>query len=82
MCTKDITIAPVLEALDTLLSAGVNINAVDAMGNTPLHIAVSRGCFNTMAALLQRGAGAWLVNAEDDTAADLMQLPRSKRMKR
>ena len=39
-----------------MILAGVEINAMDAMGYTPLHISIEAGCIDTSAILLKNGA--------------------------
>ncbi|XP_014225913.1 serine/threonine-protein phosphatase 6 regulatory ankyrin repeat subunit B-like [Trichogramma pretiosum] len=50
----------------------VLINAQDNQGNTPLHLAVSKGNKNVVEYLLRRGADSSLANAEGQTALHII----------
>lgn len=54
-----------------LLGAGANVNARDARGMTPLHLAAATGQLHTARALLEGGAQADLRDAQGRTAYDL-----------
>jgi ankyrin repeat protein len=45
-------------------SGGTDLNAVDAFGNTALHVAVERGHISVVAALLEEGADIGLFNVQ------------------
>lgn len=66
-----LTICP-LTVPQMLASAGVNINAFDKNGNTPLHIAASNGLVGVIAALLQAGAKPNIKNKAGSTSLHLV----------
>lgn len=65
--------ASYVEVLQVMLDAGVDINAVDSTGNTPLHVAASHGRHDLVKFLLKKGATTYLMNDDDQTAADLLE---------
>ncbi len=60
-----------LDLVSRLLSAGAEVNAADAAGYTPLHLAASRGELSLVTRLLLCGAETSARTAEDRTGADL-----------
>ncbi len=60
-----------LDLVDRLLSAGAEVNAADAGGFTPLHLAASRGELSLVTRLLLRGAETSAKTAEGRTPADV-----------
>lgn len=64
-----------LDGLKTLLaSPGVQIDAVDEFGFTPLHLAADRGHEPIVALLLEHGADANIRDPDDETALSLAQV--------
>ncbi|KAJ7125673.1 ankyrin repeat-containing domain protein [Mycena crocata] len=53
--------------------AGVDLNARDAFGYTPLHLAADRGHFSVVKFLLERGADRTIKDEDDLCAAELAQ---------
>jgi ankyrin repeat protein len=60
-----------LEAVEILIAAGADVNAVGDMGETPLHVAVRRGNVAMAEALLKAGA-------RDDIRSEFESTPREK----
>jgi ankyrin repeat protein len=60
-----------LEAVEILISAGANVNAIGDMGETPLHVAISNQNPEMVAALLRAGA-------RDDIRSEFGSTPREK----
>ncbi len=58
-----------------LLDAGANINAKDAEGNTPLHIAAKKGYASKVQYLLSRGANPAIKNNQGQLPVDLVPEP-------
>lgn len=56
-----------------LIAAGVNVNARDDFGNTPLHIAIEKNFANIVYWLLQAGADPNIQDELDRTALELAQ---------
>jgi uncharacterized protein len=54
---------------------GADVNAVDHEGNTPLHLAASRGDTESILFLVSRGADVTRVNREGNTTADMANGP-------
>jgi uncharacterized protein len=54
---------------------GADVNAVDHEGNTPLHLAASRGDTESVLFLVSRGADVKRVNREGNTTADMANGP-------
>lgn len=54
---------------------GVDVNAVDHEGNTPLHLAASRGDNESILYLVSKGADVTGVNREGHTTADMANGP-------
>ena len=54
---------------------GADVNAVDHEGNTPLHLAASRGDTESVLFLVSRGADVRRVNREGNTTADMANGP-------
>jgi ankyrin repeat protein len=54
---------------------GADVNAVDHEGNTPLHLAASRGDTASILFLVSRGADVTRVNREGNTTADMANGP-------
>jgi ankyrin repeat protein len=54
---------------------GADVNAVDHEGNTPLHLAASRGDTESILFLVSRGADVMRVNREGNTTADMANGP-------
>ena len=54
---------------------GADVNAVDHEGNTPLHLAASRGDTESVLYLVSRGADVKRVNREGNTTADMANGP-------
>ena len=56
-----------------LLDSGLSTDAADAQGNTPLHLAASRGLSTVCELLLNAGANASACNGRAETPSDLAQ---------
>jgi ankyrin repeat protein len=54
---------------------GADVNAVDHEGNTPVHLAASRGDNETILYLVSKGADVTRVNREGNTTADMANGP-------
>ncbi|MGH9385294.1 MAG: ankyrin repeat domain-containing protein [Vicinamibacterales bacterium] len=54
---------------------GADVNAVDHEGNTPLHLAASRGDTESVLYLVSKGADVTRVNREGNTTADMANGP-------
>jgi len=54
-----------------LIRAGADLEATDAWGQTPLHVAVKEGKADVVEALLTAGASPWTRNAKGETPLDL-----------
>lgn len=65
-----------IEAL--VYSGGININAQDKYGNTPLHIALMRRDYKCAFRLLNEGANADIRNKEDLTPGDMFSMDDNK----
>ena len=59
------------EYIRDLLINGANINALDGMGNTPLHRFVSFSRFELIEVLIKAGANAAIQNKRNNTALDI-----------
>ena len=59
-----------LAAVELLLAAGANPNAVGDMGQTPLHVAISGGSVDIVAALIRHGARPGIRTEFGDTALE------------
>lgn len=57
-------------AVDVLIAAGANVNAVGDMGETPLHVAVAHGDEAIIRALLRAGARTDIRSEFGQTAAE------------
>ena len=62
-----------IEMARILLELGVDVNAVDGRGNTPLHMAVRRGFPSVVEFLAANGANLDAVNGNDQTAVALAE---------
>lgn len=62
------------EAVRLLLSRGANINALEAMGSTPLMLAIHAKRVDTAYALLEAGADPLVANVAGRTADELASL--------
>ncbi len=60
-----------LEAVQTLVRLGANVDLADSEGMTPLHLAVLGGHVEIVVLLLSSGASTSLANEFGDTAADM-----------
>ena len=60
------------EIIDKLCENGANIDAVDANGFTPLHIAATNGNISIMKHLLKKKANCDALVSEKYTACDLL----------
>ena len=60
-----------LEAVELLISAGADVNAIGDMGETPLHVAISQENVAMARALLKAGA-------RDDIRSEFGSTPREK----
>lgn len=59
-------------AVKLCLDAGIDIDAVTAAGNTPLHYTCMWGALECMAELLDRGAAVTITNNTDKSVMDVM----------
>ena len=64
------TEAQAIEAIDILLGLGLDINAVDSRGRTPLHGAAMQGYDEVIAALATRGADVHAADSNGFTSLD------------
>lgn len=60
-----------LDAVEMLIRAGADVNAVGDMGETPLHVAVSQGNTSVIAAMVAAGA-------RDDIRCEFGDTPRER----
>jgi ankyrin repeat protein len=67
-----------IEKTRQLIAVGVNVNARDDLGNTPLHIAVERNFVSTVYWLLQAGANPRIEDDLDKTPLQLAQEARAR----
>ena len=64
-----------VEAVEMLLRAGADVNAIGDMGETPLHVAISMDNPQMVAAMLKAGA-------RDDIRSEFGETPREKALRR
>lgn len=56
-----------------MLLQEIDINSIDSSGNTPLHLAASKGYLDIAAKLILKGAKVNILNRQNKTALDLAQ---------
>ncbi|WP_338406692.1 ankyrin repeat domain-containing protein [Wolbachia endosymbiont (group A) of Longitarsus flavicornis] len=69
-----------IDVINALLDKGAKVNAVNKLGDTPLHIAVKDGNVNLVKALLDKGANFLLKNKDGKTPKDLAIDDRIKKL--
>ena len=71
-----------VEVLAARIKEGANVNQVDELGNSPLHLAARKNATACLALLLQSGADPLVRNAEGQTAIQLVTAPDTIRVLR
>ena len=71
-----------VEVLAARIKEGANVNQIDELGNSPLHLAAQKNATECLALLLQAGADPLLRNAEGKTAMLLVTAPDTIRVLR
>jgi ankyrin repeat protein len=61
----------IMNIIDLLLRNGADVNAVDIIGNTALHLTVVQNDLDTVRLLLNRGINPFIMNTNGDMAIDL-----------
>jgi ankyrin repeat protein len=77
-CTRDLH----MDFIDFLLQAGINIDARDRYGETPLMWAVNYGLVSMVRALLERGASLLIRDSQNRTALERALRQRNDRLQR
>ena len=71
-----------VEVLAARIKEGANVNQIDELGNSPLHLAARKNATECLALLLQAGADPLLRNADGKTAMLLVTAPDTIRVLR